>query len=300
MRLETEPVTPTVQSILLANGIKLPYVEQGDPAGIPVLLLHGVTDSWRSFERVLPHLPEWVRAFAVTQRGHGDADRPTTGYRTRDFAADIASFMDALELEQAIVVGHSMGSTNALRFAIDHPGRTRALMLVGTFASYRDNPAVVEFFDSAITPLADPIDPALARDFQQSTLAQPVPEAFFNTAVQESLKLPARVWRALFRAFLEDDFVDEFDRIKAPTLILWGARDAFCPRTDQERLLAEITGARLMVYERAGHALHWEEPERFAADLVAFAENLDASSTQHAVSTPGRTNQARGDYSLRR
>ena len=76
--------------------------------------------------------------------------------------------------------------------------------------------------------------------------------------------------------------------------------DAFCPRTDQERLLAEITGARLMVYERAGHALHWEEPERFAADLVAFAENLDASSTQHAVSTPGRTNQARGDYSLRR
>ena len=142
-------MTPIIRSVQLPNRVKLPYVEQGDPAGVPVVFLHGVTDSWRSFEPVLPHLPESLHVFALTQRGHGDADRPATGYRTRHFAADVVAFMDALGLEQAIVVGHSMGSTNALRFAIDHPERT--LALAGSFATYRGNPAIVEFWETAIT-----------------------------------------------------------------------------------------------------------------------------------------------------
>lgn len=107
---------PIVRSVRLSSRITLPYVEQGDPRGVPVLFLHGVTDSWRSFEPVLPHLPKSMRAFALTQRGHGDADRPAS-YRTRDFAADIAAFLDALELDSAVLVGHSMGTTNALRAA---------------------------------------------------------------------------------------------------------------------------------------------------------------------------------------
>ena len=281
--METQTMTPTIRSVELPNRVKLQYVEQGDPRGVPVLFLHGVTDSWRSFERVLPHLPASIHVFALTQRGHGDADRPATGYRTRDFAADVAAFMDALGLERAIVVGHSMGSTNALRFAIDHPERTLGLVLAGSCATYSGNPVIVEFWETAISPLTDPIDPELARDFQQSTLAQPVPRTFFDTAVRESLKVPAHVWRAAFQGFLEDDFVDEIGRIKAPTLILWGARDVLCPRADQEALVAEITGARLAVYESAGHALHWEEPERFAADVVAFAESLVGLSRPHTV-----------------
>lgn len=102
----------------------LQYVEHGDPAGTPVLLLHGVTDSWRSFETVLPHLPASIRAFAVTQRGHGDASRPPAGYRYADFAADLVALMDVLGLESALVSGHSMGRAIAQRFAIDYPERT--------------------------------------------------------------------------------------------------------------------------------------------------------------------------------
>ena len=79
-------MTPAIKCVELPNRVKLPYVEQGDSSGVPVLLLHGVTDSWRSFERVLPHLPASIRAFALTQRGHGDADRPAAGYGPHDFA----------------------------------------------------------------------------------------------------------------------------------------------------------------------------------------------------------------------
>jgi hypothetical protein len=63
------------KSIEIPKRIKVPYVVQGDPSGVPMLLLHGFTDSWHSFERVLSHLPQTVQAFAQTQRGHGDADR---------------------------------------------------------------------------------------------------------------------------------------------------------------------------------------------------------------------------------
>src|SRR5262249_50330612 len=176
--MRTQAMKPTVRSIKLRSGINLQYVEQGDKSGVPMLLLHGYTDSWRSFEGVLRHLPESIHAFALTQRGHGDADRPAAGYRTRDFAADVAAFMDALELERAIIVGHSMGSTNAMRFAIDYPERVLGLVVLGTFASYRGNPVIAEFWDKGVSRLTDPIEPAFAREFQQSTLAQPVPAAF--------------------------------------------------------------------------------------------------------------------------
>ena len=127
-----------LESVELSTGVMLPYVEQGDHAGVPVMLLHGFTDSWRSFEPVLPHLPASIRAFALTQRGHGDADRPATGYLFGDFAADVAAFMDAVGIAQAVIVGTSMGSSVAQRFAIDFPERVLGLVLMGTFVGFSE------------------------------------------------------------------------------------------------------------------------------------------------------------------
>lgn len=268
-------MTLIIKSIELSTGIRLPYVEQGGPAGIPLILLHGSTDSWHSFEPLLPHLPASLHVFALTQRGHGDATQPIVGYRTRDFASDLAAFVDAMGLDSVVLVGHSMGSTNALRFALDHPDRTRALVLVGAFATYRHNAAVVEFWESAVSQLTDPIDPDFVREFQASTLAQSVPEAFFDTTVQESLKVPARVWQAMFQGLLEDDFADDLGKINIPTLIVWGAQDTFCRQGDQEVLLAKLSPSRLVVYERAGHAVHWEEPARVAEDMAIFVRSLE-------------------------
>ncbi len=267
-------MVPIQQSIALSTRVTLPYVEQGDPDGIPVLLLHGVTDSWRSFELVLPHLPSFLHVFALSQRGHGDADRPLTGYSFHDFAADVTAFIDARKLGPVVLVGHSMGSGVAQRFALTYPERLLGLVLVGSFAALHANPAVREFWDSAVSLLVDPIDPQFVRDFQQSTLARPVPAGFFETVMQESLKVPARVWRALFSTFLQEDWSGELAKITAPTLIVWGDQDAFCPRSDQDLLVTTIRKSRLAVYTGAGHDPHWEEPERFANDLAAFTRVL--------------------------
>jgi non-heme chloroperoxidase len=143
--------------------MRLPYVEQGEVT--PVLLLHGITDSWRSWEPVLPHLPETMRAIAVTQRGHGDADRPESGYRVEDYAADALELMDELGLESAGVAGHSMGTYIAEQIAIERPERVSALVLAGAPGPPAGNPVIVEAVD-VMAGLEDPIDPELLREFQ--------------------------------------------------------------------------------------------------------------------------------------
>jgi len=266
-------MTSTMLSVRLPNQLRLPYVESGDPAGVPVLFLHGFTDSWRSFEPVLPHLPRSIRALALSQRGHGDADRPLSGYTPSDFAADVAAFMDSLQLERAVVVGHSMGACVAHCFAAEYPERTMGLVLMGAFAHFRENPTILEFWD-IVSTLADPIDPEFVMEFQRSTLAGPVKPTCLDVGVNESLKVPARVWRAVLAGLLETAPIQQFRSVRASTLIMWGDHEAYVPRGDQEALAAAIADSRLLVYSGAGHSFHWEEPARFAADLEAFVAEL--------------------------
>src|SRR5215210_627449 len=109
----------------LPGGVHLPYAEHGDPSGLPVLMLHGWSDSWRSFEGVLPRLPDSIRALALTLPGHGDATGPDR-HTARDMAEDVVAFLDALGIESALITGHSMGTIVAPRAAVDHPDRVGA------------------------------------------------------------------------------------------------------------------------------------------------------------------------------
>jgi len=255
----------------LSTGVTVRYVEQGARDGTPVIFLHGVTDSWWSFEPVLRHLPVEIRAFAVSQRGHGDSDRPPRGYAFSDLAADLHAFMDVVDLPSAVLVGHSMGALVAQRFAVDHPKRVDGLVLTGAFPTLYRHAAIREFVATVVSRLRDPVDPAMVREFQASTLARPVPSEFLERVVSESLKVPARVWNATFEAFLTTpDFSRELAAVGAPALIVWGDRDGYAVRADQEALLAAIPGARLLTYEGGGHAVHWEEPVRFAHDVARF------------------------------
>jgi pimeloyl-ACP methyl ester carboxylesterase len=182
--------------------------------------------------------------------------------------------MDTLHLDAAVIAGGSSGGLAARRFAIDLPGRTLGLVLMGSPLTLLDKPSVLELWNTTISKLTDPVNPDFVREFQQNTLVRPVPQAFFEVLVQESLKVPAHVWRATVAGLLEDDSSRELKKIKAPTLILWGDQDGILPRNEQETLAATIAGARLVVYRGAGHALYWEVPDRVASDLAAFIEIL--------------------------
>lgn len=255
----------------LPSGLPIPYVESGDPRGQPLVLLHGYSDSWRSFEPVLPHLPPGLRVLVPTQRGHGAAGKPAEGYGLRDFSADLAAFLDGLDLGAAVIAGHSLGSCIAQRFALDHPERVSGLVLAGSCPTAKGKRDLLEL-QQAVDALSDPVPRAFAEAFQRSTLVQPVAPALLDMVVAESLETPVHVWRAALRGLLEADHAAELHRITQPTLVVWGGRDTLFPWPDQEALLAAIPAARLEVYAEAGHGLHWEEPERFARDLAAFVE----------------------------
>lgn len=270
------PITPTfrVAQLRLRNGLQFEYAEQGPRAGPAVLLLHGITDSWRSFEPVLPLLPSHWHVVALSQRGHGGSDKSPRQYRTEDFAADAAAFARTLDMAPMIVVGHSMGAANALRLALDAPELVQGLVLAGAFARFGDKEALRAFCREEIAPLIDPVPPALARAFQLDTIAQPVAPGLIDAMVDESLRAPAHVWRAAFASLLDDHFSDELARVQAPTLIAWGDADAFVPAEDTAVLSVAIARSRVSVYAGSGHALHWEQPVRFARELVAFATRL--------------------------
>jgi non-heme chloroperoxidase len=275
----------------MTSAIRLPYVEQGDPQGTPVVLLHGFTDSWRSWEHVLPLLPDSIRAIAVTQRGHGDAERPASAYRVEDYAADVAQLILELGLGRAFLVGHSMGAWVAERVAIDHPHRVLGTVLVGAIGPGAQNEVIVGLAEECAA-LTDPIDRAYAREFQLSTTERPLAPEQLDTFVGESLKVPARVWQETAAHFLDIDLIAELGAVPSPALLVYGDCDAFVPSDEQERLTAAIPRSHRLVYEGIGHAVHWDDPERFAEDLAAFVASQGRSLTMSASESSGRSKRA--------
>ena len=258
--------------------IELPYVEQGDTSGVPVVMLHGATDSWRSFEPVLPHLPDDIRAVAISLRGHGDAPKPESGYSIEDLAGDAVALMEELDLGAAVLVGHSMGTMVAQRIAIQAPERVLGLVLAGAFGQPQRNSPGLLALRAEFGAIEDPIPRELAHEFQASTTAQPLEPEQLEVFVDETQKVPARVWREVFRAFPEVDHSAELAALSPPALIVQGERDELIPHEERNVLLGILPSARLIVYEGAGHALHWEQPERFAADVVEFSREASSRS----------------------
>jgi pimeloyl-ACP methyl ester carboxylesterase len=166
------------------------------------------------------------------------------------------------------------------------------LAVSGAFARFQDKPDLVAFWRDGVHALADPVDAQFVRAFQLDTVARPIDAAFIDLVVAESMKLPARVWHAAFDGFMDDAITPELQRIDAPTLLLHGARDTFALDRDQTALREAIAGARLVRYADAGHALHWEDPARFAADVAEFVavEEARLEGGQHAA----RASQAGG------
>jgi non-heme chloroperoxidase len=270
-RLFMDHQTPSLRfaDVNLTTGLRVRYAEQGRPDGHPIILLHGYTDSWFSFSRVLPLLPASYHVYALDQRGHGNSDRPASGYAIRDFAADVIALMDAMGLPQATVVGHSMGSLVALEVALAAPERVVRLVLAGSGTTLRNEEMLK--FKQAVDALNDPIPAAFARAFQVSTIHHPVPGDFLDVAVAESLKLPASIWRQALAGQLAVDYAAQLGRIQMPTLILRGDQDTVFAPTAQDALVVGLAATAVSKrYRETGHALHWERPVEFVHDLEDF------------------------------
>jgi non-heme chloroperoxidase len=271
------PSPPT--RLRLPSGVTISYRASGDTRSpLAVILLPGLSDSWRSWDLITPRLPTSIRVLAISQRGHGDSDRPESGYAVADFEADLNAFVDALGLERVIVVGHSSASLVARRFAVRHPDRVAGIVLVGSFVRLGDRlPAEVR---ARFAALRDPLTREFVRDFAGGTFHHPPAKEFLELMLDENLKVPAHVWRETFASLVDYDDTDELSTIHTPTLIIWGDQDAIIDRDATDALARSIPSSRVLVYDAVGHSPHWEVPDRFASDLADFFERCEGEPKQ--------------------
>ena len=250
------------------DGVRLRYLEQGRSDGPAVVLLHGLSDSSFSFTPLLPFLPSTLRAIVPDQRGHGESDRPRDGYAMQDFARDVLALMDALRVERAVLVGHSMGTFVAREAALLAPDRFSELLLLGAGATGR-GPALGELW-AYVETMVDPIDPSFVYEFQAGTIHRPVPPEFLASVVEESLKVPARVWRGAVAHMVAIESAESSSAIGCPTRLLWGERDTTFLLDEQEDLVRRMPRGTLETLPDVGHAVHWEAPEIVALRLLSM------------------------------
>jgi pimeloyl-ACP methyl ester carboxylesterase len=244
-----------------------------------LVFLPGPTDSWRSYQPVLERFSPSLRMVAVSQRGHGDSDKPQTGYRVEDFAGDVVPLLDALDVDQAVLAGHSGSCLVARRVALDHTDRVAGLVLEASPTTLMGDANLDRFIESVVSTLTDPIDPAFARSFVADTSSDDLPPALLDELTAESLKVPAGVWKQVFAGLQAYDDMAELERINVPTLLVWGDADGLVSRAMQDALVERIRGAELRSYAGVGHTPRWEDPARFATDVAEFVrENVGRSA----------------------
>ena len=260
----------------MRTGISVPCFVQGhlgeanDDDATALVLLHAWGESWRSFERLIASLPSFTLV-APDLRGHGGADKPEDGYSLKAVVEDVVAVLDALGVARAHVLGSSSGGYVAEQLAVMHPELVASLILVGSPLSLQGKPP----FASEVEALTDPISADWVREsLSWYRLLHTVPVAYIEDRVQDGLAMPAAVWKASLRGYYDAVPPTEAGTISAPTLILWGAHDHLVPRHHQVTLARRIHGARFEIYEKTGHLVLWECPERVAEDVETFLSGV--------------------------
>ena len=264
------------RTVALTDGIELAYVEVGDPRGRAVVLIHGYTDNARDWVPVIPYFPHKDRLIVVDIRGHGRSSKPECCYSRLDFAYDVKLLLDALKVERADVVGHSLGSIIAQTFAEYWPERTRKVVLISSTGGPRpDAPAIKPPFDfaSEIRKLKEPIDPDSPFMIAWWSSPTAVNEEFIRRQRQDSARIPLKVWLAVLDQGLSTkDLQATLPRLKAPCLLIWGEADPIYGAEQRATLREALPNAEVRIYKGLGHNPFWEDPKGVASVINEFLE----------------------------
>ncbi|MCD7947655.1 MAG: alpha/beta hydrolase [Oscillospiraceae bacterium] len=270
----------------LDTGIRMAYVHLGDGTGTPVILIHGATDSYISFSQVGARLTALGYDVYIPElRGHGHTDKPMEDvYQVEEHAEDIDAFMSAIDLQDANIVGHSLGSFVAQDLAILFPQRVQSLTLIGSAAAVRDNPMVEWMLYggddfSGLISYVDTLPEEFLRTWTDSSNYDP---AFVEATYQNAAEMPVYAWRSAFLA-VDLDNTPLLWEIEVPVLIIWGSDDVFFPESDQLMLRESLSSAEVtfLTKEGVGHNTHWEGNMG-----TEVAGDIDTFLAHHSVNTP--------------
>lgn len=243
--------------------------------GESVVLLSSGAHDRHDWDELRALLPRRFRTVAIDWPGHGESPAghgPASAMRFADVAEEAVS---KLAVDGAILVGNSVGGFSAARLAIRRPELVKGLVIVdgGGFAGR--SPLVRVFCALMSRPgFLRAIYPAFAARYMRArTDADRRALAFgiATTRQDPGLKALTELWRSF--ASPEHDLRSQASQITAPTLLVWGRRDPVIPLRIGRRIERMVKGSRLVAFD-SGHVPHTTDPERFAAELIGFADSV--------------------------
>lgn len=260
------------------NQIELYYEIEG--AGQPLVLISGLGYTLWQWHRMIPLLAEHFQVIAFDNRGIGQSDKPAGPYTAQMLAADTAGLLEALGIEKATVMGHSMGGFVAQALALDFPQKVEKLILSATnFGGPRHIPATPEAMRiltdvslDALTRFKNGLavstapgwaekNPELVEAWTQWRVAHPVEPAAYQAQLAIGL--------ALFPEAAA--FEDKLPKIAIPTLILFGEHDKVVPPGNAALLAGKIARSQIVILPDAGHFFPIEIPEAASRAVIDFA-----------------------------
>jgi pimeloyl-ACP methyl ester carboxylesterase len=264
------------------GGVRAHVREQGNPDGIPVVLIHGSMGSLQVWEGWARELGQQARLIAVDLPGHGLTGAwPRDEYTVEAYADFIEVLVDTLNLDRFVLVGHSLGGAVAWSFAATRPNRVSQLVLVDAAGYPRDGGEAPLPTRLARLPVVGDIGiyfkpERLVRRSLEEMYADPAmvtPERIKRSA--ELQRFPGNREATLQRARSQDPLdPTPLKRLRVPTLILWGAQDRWVPIADAFRFQHDIKGAKLEIFEKLGHNPMEEDPKATAAAVAAFLKPI--------------------------
>ena len=274
LALDLNAFDASKRTISLSNGESLAYIDMGERAGQPVVLIHGYTDNARDWAPMVPFLSKQFRLILVDIRGHGQSGKPECCYTRLDFAFDIKLLLDSLGVQKADIVGHSLGSIIAQTFAEYWPERTDRVVLIsstgGTPPGKEKKPPQFDFA-AEIRKLKEPIDPDSPFMIAWWDSPKPVDPDFIRRQRKDAAGIPLRVWLAVLDQALTDNVFASLQstlpRLKASTLLIWGSQDPIMEEDARQSLRDALPRAKVKIFDGLGHNPFWEEP-RAVADVV--------------------------------
>jgi pimeloyl-ACP methyl ester carboxylesterase len=263
-------------SVRLRTGITMAYVETGPRHGRPLILLHGLTDTSRSWSLAMADLhrrrPD-LHLYALDLRGQGGSSMPTQPgcrvtpedcFEMSDLARDVVAFLDTQHLRRASFAGHSMGTFVAQELGLRHPKRVDKLVLLATSTTGVGNPTLRDFVlpqvegpwrDALVAKgltwpqgayLRTPLDadPDAVAWMKANWDVDPVaPPSLVDAISPETAHVRLGTWIGETKALLATDNTRRLTHLRAPTLVLWGSQDSIFYRSDQDAVIAALTTA---------------------------------------------------------
>lgn len=260
-----------------ANGIEIHYETSG--SGKALVLISGLGYPLWQWHKMVPYLAEQFRVISFDNRGVGQTEKPAGPYTAQMLAADTAGLLEALSIEKAAIMGHSMGGFIAQAMALDFPEKVSELILCSTnFGGPNHVPVTPEAFAVLSDTASDPLT-RFTNGLKVSTApgwadAHPeVVKAWVDWRVANPVEpVPYQAQMAIGLELMTEEaaFENKLPNISVPTLILFGAYDKVVPPENAELLQKRVRGSRIAIIPDAGHFFPIEVPEAASQIVIDF------------------------------